>query len=86
MEIVLLNLSLKGCPSFINSQKSPVFFRKRVFLDNKEKSSKASKYHRGSQLTVESGPAKLSIVAVKTMQMNLAESKVLDECNTKLYL
>jgi len=67
---VLLNLSLKGRALSIQSQKSLVFIRKKEFFFITRK-----RVLRPVNIT--------KIVVVKTMQMNLAESKVLDG-NTKL--
>lgn len=67
---VLLNLSLKGRALSIQSQKSLVFIRKKEFFFITRK-----RVRRPVNIT--------KIVVVKTMQMNLAESKVLDG-NTKL--
>ena len=67
---VLLNLSLKGRALSIQSQKSLVFIRKKSFFFITRK-----RVRRPVNIT--------KIVVVKTMQMNLAESKVLDG-NTKL--
>jgi len=67
---VLLNLSLKGRALSIQSQKSLVFIRKKRFFFITRK-----RVRRPVNIT--------KIVVVKTMQMNLAESKVLDG-NTKL--